>query len=444
MPTPEMHSTTREERAYLFSLSLAGGEDDTNLRLDELRELAVTAGAVVVGENHQSRRAPDMATYIGGGKAEELAKEAKVARADLVIFDDELSPTQQRNLIETLSLPVVDRTQLILDIFAQRARTREGKLQVELAQLNYLLPRISALYTRFERQQGGIGGRGPGETKLESDRRKVRERIGGLGRELEEVRNHRSQQRALRQKLPFPACSLVGYTSAGKSTLLNLLSGADVYADARLFATLDPTTRRVVLPDGWSVLMTDTVGFIRHLPHLLIAAFRATLEEVIEADFLVHVVDVSHPEYVRQMKAVDEVLAELGVHHKPTIIVYNKSDRVSDTYDLRKLVAETPNSCYISAAKREGIIYLLDRFTATIRSLLVPVEAGIPYDRSELVALCYENGKVHDVDYQQDRILVKADVTRDLAGRLEPFVLNADSAFYTALEHPATLSPNGA
>jgi GTPase len=433
MPALEMYATNKEERAIIFSLSLAGGEDDSEIRLNELRELAATAGATVVAEYGQSRRAADTATYIGPGKAEELAREVKALKASLVIFDDELSPTQQRNLQSALETTVIDRTQLILDIFAQHARTREGRLQVELAQLTYLLPRLSAQYTKFERQQGGIGGRGPGETKLESDRRKVRDRINELGREIDEIKEQRKQQRVFRRRMPFPTCALVGYTSAGKSTLLNLLSGADVLADARLFSTLDPTTRRVILPEGWSVLMTDTVGFIRHLPHLLIASFRATLEEVVEADFLIHVVDVSHPEFARQMIAVGEVLQEIGVHERPVVTVYNKSDLVKDKVAVAELVMRTPNSCAISAGAKQGISFLMDRFTATIRSLLVPIVAEIPYDRSELVALCYENGKVHDVAYEPNGIKVEADVTKDLAGRLELYVTNADNSFYSAL-----------
>ncbi len=416
------YQTHKEERAVIVSLSIAGGEDDLEMRLAELRELAQTAGAEVASEFAQSRRAPDMATYIGPGKAEELKAEVAAADADLVIFDDELSPTQQRNLTELLERRVLDRTQLILDIFAQRARTREGKLQVELAQLNYLLPRLSSLYTKFERQQGGIGGRGPGETKLESDRRRVRERISQLGREIDEIKNQRAQQRTFRHKLPFPTCALVGYTSAGKSTLLNLLSGAEVMADRMLFSTLDPTTRRVVLPGGsWSVLMTDTVGFIRHLPHHLVAAFRATLEEVIQADFLIHIVDAGHPERERQMRAVHEVLQELGAADKPTLTVFNKADTVKDPYILRELIADTPNSCYLSALQREGIPFLMDRMEATLRSLLASVTLELPYDRSDLVALCYEMGKVHSVDYGPEKIVVRADVAKDLAGRLARF-----------------------
>ncbi len=414
-----MHETHKEERAVIVSLSLAGGEDDLEMRLAELRELAMTAGAVVVGQFSQSRRAPDRATYIGPGKVDDLRAEISATQADLVIFDDELSPTQQRNLGEALKLTVLDRTQLILDIFAQRARTREGKLQVELAQLNYLLPRLSSLYTKFERQQGGIGGRGPGETKLESDRRRVKERIALLGEEIEEVKEQRTQQRSLRHKLPFPTCALVGYTSAGKSTLLNLLSGAEVLADRMLFSTLDPTTRRVVLPEGgWSVLMTDTVGFIRNLPHHLVASFRATLEEVHQADFLIHVVDAGHPERDRQMRAVHEVLRELDADDKPTVTAFNKADTVRDPYALRALIAEHPNSCYLSATRREGIPALMDCMALTLRSLLASVTLELPYDRSDVVALCYEMGRVHSVDYGPDRITVQADIAKDLAGRL--------------------------
>jgi len=413
------YDTSSEERAIVVSLSLAGGEDDMQMRLSELRELALTAGARVAGEFSQSRRAPDMATYIGPGKVEDLKGEIAASDADLVIFDDELSPTQQRNLTAALERRVLDRTQLILDIFAQRARTREGKLQVELAQLNYLLPRLSSLYTKFERQQGGIGGRGPGETKLESDRRRVRERISSLGREIDEIKEQRAQQRQVRHKLPFPTCALVGYTSAGKSTLINLLSGAEVLADRMLFSTLDPTTRRVVLPHGgWSVLMTDTVGFIRNLPHHLVASFRATLEEVVQADFLIHVVDTSHPERDRQMRAVMEVLAELGAADKPIITAFNKADTVKDPLVLNELVASTPDSCYLSALRRDGIPFLMDRIEDTLRSLLATVTLILPYDRSDIVAQCYEMGKVHSVDYGADTITVHADIAKDLAGRL--------------------------
>jgi GTP-binding protein HflX len=405
------------ERAVLVCI-----ENDPLLEpyaVEELASLAATAGAEVVADIHQHRRDPDPASYIGRGKAEELAAAVADTTADLVIVDTELSPTQQRNLQEAVKCRVIDRTQLILDIFAQRAHTREGKLQVELAQLTYLLPRLMNLYTKFERQQGGIGVRGgAGETKLETDRRKVRDRISALEEELGEVSIQRRRQRSQRNRLPFPTAALVGYTSAGKSTLMRTLSGADVYADPKLFATLDPTTRRVVLPDGWAILLTDTVGFIRNLPHDLVAAFRATLEEVNEADFLLHVVDASHPHQQLQQQAVLEVLEELNAGGKPMVTIYNKADRVKSSAELTRLVLETPNACAISAAKAQGIPDLIQRIVATVQDLLVYVELEIPYNHSELVAQCYESGRVTLADYRTDHIRVQAHVTRDLAGRL--------------------------
>ena len=421
-----MHATEKAERAVLVALETENSPDTIEARLDELGELAATAGAQVIRAIGQRRKQPDPAYLIGHGKADELFAEVKELEASLVIFDDDLSPTQQRNLGETLQARVIDRTQLILDIFAQRARTREGKLQVELAQLTYLLPRLGSLYTKFERQQGGIGVRGgAGETKLESDRRKVRERIGDLERELDEVRKQRAQQRASRRNLPFPSGALVGYTSAGKSTLLNTLSGSEVLADRMLFSTLDPTTRRVVLPDGRGILLTDTVGFIRSLPPDLVAAFRATLEEVTAADFLIHVVDASAPEADRQRDAVNETLAELDAGDKPTITVFNKADRVEDQYALRALVASLPNAVYISASRAEGIPYLMDRIVATIQTLVADMTLAIPYSRSDLVALGYEYGRVLAVDYRADAIHVRAEVARSLAGRMSEFAVTA-------------------
>jgi len=419
-----MHDTAKTENAVLVALETDDhdGADSLEARLDELKELAATAGVHVVEQIGQRRKQPDPAYLIGHGKADELLAEVKEKDAALVIFDDDLSPTQQRNLGEALQARIIDRTQLILDIFAQRARTREGKLQVELAQLTYLLPRLSAQYTKFERQQGGIGVRGgSGETKLEQDRRKVRERITELERELDEVRKTRRQQRNSRRKLPFPTAALVGYTSAGKSTLLNLLSGSQVLADRMLFSTLDPTTRRVVLPDGRAVLLTDTVGFIRNLPPDLIAAFRATLEETTEADFLIHVVDASSPEADRHRDTVLETLAALEAADKPIITVFNKADLVSDAYHLRELVAGIPNSVYLSAARAEGVPYLMDQILETIKTLVNEMELLIPYSRSEMVALCYEYGRVISVDYRPDAIYVHAELAKSLAGRLSEF-----------------------
>ncbi|MBC8104207.1 MAG: GTPase HflX [Cytophagales bacterium] len=419
-----MHTTEKKESAILVALETDEnhGADTLEARLEELAELTATAGVAVLDKIGQKRRQVDPAYLIGHGKADELFAQVREADAGLVIFDNDLSPTQQRNLGETLKTRIIDRTQLILDIFAQRARTREGKLQVELAQLTYLLPRLGSLYTKFERQQGGIGVRGgSGETKLETDRRKVREHITDLERELEEVRKQRRQQRASRRNLPFPSAALVGYTSAGKSTLLNTLSGSEVLADRMLFSTLDPTTRRVVLPDGRAILLTDTVGFIRSLPSDLVAAFRATLEELVEADFLLHVVDASSPEADRHRDTVLETLEFLGASDKPVSTVFNKADLVEDQYALRAQVASTPNAVYIAATKREGMAALMDRIVATIQSLVETMALAIPYSRSELVAQCYEYGRVITVDYRPDAIHVHAEIARSLAGRLEEF-----------------------
>jgi GTP-binding protein HflX len=354
-----MHIVERRERAVLAAIEPP--HVDITGDMEELQELVTTAGAEVGDALVQRRALPDAGSFLGKGKLEELQALVLEESADLVVVDADITGTQQRNLQDAVGVRVIDRTQLILDIFAQRARTKEGKLQVELAQLTYLLPRITSVYTQFERQAGGIGLRGPGETKLESDRRRIRRRIADLQEELEQVRKHRLVQRSARDKLRLPTLALVGYTSAGKSTLLNVLSGSQVYVDPKLFATLDPTTRRIRLPDGRPALLTDTVGFIRNLPHHLVAAFRATLEETEEATLLLHVVDASHPRMEEQMAAVHTVLQELGVDDKPTITVLNKSDRVRDTFMLREFVANHHDAAYISALTRDGLPHLLDK-----------------------------------------------------------------------------------
>jgi GTP-binding protein HflX len=414
------HEIKERERAILVSV-----EPDALMRpyaREELTALTETAGADVVGEFYQKRDNPDPRFYIGPGKAQELQAGVLDVSANLVIVDSELTPAQSRNLEEAVKCRVIDRTQLILDIFGQRAQTREGKVQVNLAQLTYLLPRLGNLYTKFERQQGGIGVRGgDGETKLETDRRKVRDTIKDLEAQLGDIRFARQQQRAQRKSLPFPTAALVGYTSAGKSTLHNTLSGSGVYADPKLFATLDPTTRRVVLPDGWAILLTDTVGFVRNLPTHLVAAFRATLEETIEADFLIHVVDASHPHMETQQEAVVEVLDQLGAGDKPTITVYNKADLVQDQYMLRSLIADTPNSVYISAKTAEGIPNLIDKVVSTMEALLTEVNLLVPYNKSELVAQCYEYGRVSRADYQEDGIHVHARITGELIGKVQKY-----------------------
>ncbi len=398
-------------------------EAEANAR--EMRLLIDSAGGLLADEMRVRRGRPDPRYLIGKGQAEELFLSVQDSQADLVVLSEDLTPTQQRNLEEITGVRVVDRTQLILDIFAQRARTSEGKLQVELAQLQYLLPRLTGKGTELSRigggSAGGIATRGPGETKLEMDRRRVRRRIATLKRELQEVVQRRSIQKRGRRQLMIPTGALVGYTSAGKSTLLNLLAGSDVEAHPRLFATLDPTTRRVTLAQGESVILSDTVGFLRNLPHHLIAAFRATLEEVTEADFLIHVVDASHEFFEEQRKAVAEVLREIGAHNKPTITVFNKSDAVSNQYELRRLVAETPDSCYMSALTGEGKEHLLRLISQVLGRVRKEVAALIPYSRGDLLALCHKSGRVLQVDYMPNGVLVHVEVTPELKPKLAQF-----------------------
>ncbi|MDH7602539.1 MAG: GTPase HflX [Armatimonadota bacterium] len=398
-------------------------EAEANAR--EMRLLVESAGGLVVDEMRVRRDRPDPRFLIGKGQAEEVFLIVQDSNADLVVMSEDLTPTQQRNLEEVTGVRVVDRTQLILDIFAQRARTSEGKLQVELAQLQYLLPRLTGKGTELSRigggSAGGIATRGPGETKLEMDRRRVRRRIATVKRELEEVVQRRATQKRSRRELMIPTGALVGYTSAGKSTLLNLLAGSDVEAHPRLFATLDPTTRRITLEQGQSVLLTDTVGFLRNLPHHLIAAFRATLEEVTEADFLIHVVDASHEFFERQREAVAEVLRELGADDKPTITVFNKCDLITNQYELRRLVAQTPDSCYISALTGEGKEHLLKLIGQVLGRMSRQVNALIPYSRGDILALCHKCGRVLQLEYTPEGIFVRAEVPPELEPKLAEF-----------------------
>src|SRR2546428_6219908 len=338
------------ERALLIGLEKQGvSKWDLRDSLEELAELANSAGTEVVDTITQKLQKPTAPYYIGRGKAELIKDSIQDRQVTSIIFDDELSPAQGRNLENLLARKVLDRTQLILDIFAQRARSREGRLQIELAQLQYLLPRLTRMWHHLSRQTGGIGTRGPGETQLEVDRRRVQERIARLERELEAVRKTRAVQRQGRKRHQWPVASVVGYTNAGKSTLLNLLTGADVVAENRLFATLDPTTRSFVLSNKQRVVLTDTVGFLRKLPHTLIESFKATLEEVGEADLLIHIVDLSHPNFRNQMAAVDAVVRELDAHGKQTLTVFNKIDLVTDRDLVEAQLRQMPASVAISA-----------------------------------------------------------------------------------------------
>src|SRR5438445_7033871 len=375
------------ERALLIGLEKQGvSKWDLRDSLEELAELANSAGAEVVDTITQKLPKPTAPYYIGKGKAEEIKDSFGERVVTSVIFDNELSPAQGRNLEQLFSRKVIDRTQLILDIFAQRARSREGRLQIELAQLQYLLPRLTRMWTHLSRQTGGIGTRGPGETQLEVDRRRVQERIAKIERELAAVRKTRSVQREGRRRNQWPVVAVVGYTNAGKSTLLNLLTGADVVAENKLFATLDPTTRSLTLPNKQRVLLTDTVGFLRKLPHTLIESFKATLEEVSEADLLIHVVDLSHPRVDEQMAAVDSVIKELDAFGKQTLIVFNKIDLLENP-DLASIYCRRfPGSVAISAKMGQGIDQFVDALQSALSAWRLRSHFRIPLSESNLIA----------------------------------------------------------
>jgi GTP-binding protein HflX len=388
--------------------------------LDELGRLAESAGAEVVGRMLQERRAPTPGLYFGKGKVEELKALSHRQAADLMISDDPLSPVQERNLGGTLGLKVIDRTALILDIFAQRARTMEGKLQVELAQLSYLLPRLVGQWKHLERLGGGIGTRGPGETQLESDRRMIRQRIQKIRQELKRVRTHRQLLRDRRKAMGMPVAALVGYTNAGKTTLLNRLTGAQLTAADRLFVTLDPAARLVSGSTHAPFVLTDTVGFIRKLPHQLVAAFKATLEELSEADVLVHVVDASHPGLEEQMSAVEMLLAELELADRATIVALNKVDRVESDAALRGLV-ERFDAVPISARTGWGIGRLLERLDRAFRPRVARATLRIPYSDGPTLALCYERGRVLNRRNEADGITVEVELPPRLLGPLEVY-----------------------
>ena len=404
---------------------------DVKHSLDELEQLARTAGVVVVGRTFQRLEAVNPATYIGSGKVEEIKALREELGFDVVIFDDELSPAQLRNLEEALEIKILDRTALILDIFARHAKTREGALQVELAQYNYRLPRLTHQWTHLSRQTvGGVGLRGPGETQLEIDRREIDRRMAYLRRELEQVRRQRAQQRRRRRRAGIPVVAIVGYTNAGKSTLLNRLSGADVLVADQLFATLDPTTRRVSLPSGKEVLFTDTVGFIQKLPTQLVAAFRATLEEVQEADVLLHVADISDLNLANKMEAVHQVLEELGAGDKPMIAALNKVDLIDPETDLRgssghlamrrdlagELLARYHRVVPISAQQGVGIEELLDAVEFTLAEQMVELDLVLPYHAGDLLDLWHKQGVVESVTYKPAGIRVRGKLPKWVMG----------------------------
>ena len=424
-----------QEKAILvgFDRKSRGASRSPEESLRELRELTATAGATVVNVLVQHRDSPVAATLIGPGKVEELRDQARLTDAGVVIFDHELTPTQQRNLEKLLELKVIDRTQLILDIFAGRARTREGRLQVELAQLSYLLPRLTGKGVSLSRLGGGIGTRGPGETKLETDRRRISKRIKKIEVDLEQVRSGRGLHRTRRQAVPLPTLAMVGYTNAGKSTLFNRLTSSHVTADARMFATLDPTVRGVALPSRRRALLSDTVGFIGNLPTTLVKAFRATLEEVAEATLILHVVDIASDEAAAHTAHVSKVLTEIGADQTPQLLVLNKADMLAaedrDAELLRgRLLSDAggklePRAILVSGETGYGIPALLEALDSVIPfDPIVSETFRIPNDEQSVTALLHEYGRVREIRYEDAFCVVTADVSESLRRRLILYV----------------------
>jgi GTP-binding protein HflX len=421
MPDRRPSHAPRSERAALVGLiTTSARRIEADRSLDELTGLAGAAGAPVVLRMLQERPRPDPATFIGSGKVASLAAACAEADVDVVIFDNELSPAQLRQLEEKLERKVIDRTQLILDIFARRARTREGKWQVELAQLKYLLPRLAGMGAVLSRLGGGIGTRGPGETKLETDRRRIRMRIQAIQREIDQVRQRRSQLRERRHKQSVPTVALVGYTNAGKTTLFNRLTEAEAAVSDALFVTLDPLVRQVRLADKRALLVSDTVGFIDRLPHALVAAFRATLEEVAEADLALHVIDAASEDRQRHMAAVRRVLGEVGAQDVPVIDVYNKIDRLEPD-ERRRLQASDPAAVLISARTGAGIDELLQAVAARValdtRRITITFDADKEFDRQQIARL-YRVARVISHVATNGRVVIEADVPRRFIERL--------------------------
>lgn len=413
----KMYETAQKpERVILVGVNEGGDEKEVRESLDELGELVKTAGAEPVAVLVQNREKIHPGTYIGKGKIEELRNAISLSQATGIVCDDELSPAQLKNLEQELETKVMDRTLIILDIFAGRAMTREGKIQVELAQLKYRASRLVGLRSSLSRLGGGIGTRGPGEKKLEIDRRLINDRISVLRREVEELKNHRSLAREKRSRNPIPVVAIVGYTNAGKSTLLNTLTDAGILAEDKLFATLDPTTRNYKLPGGQEVLLTDTVGFIRKLPHHLIEAFKSTLEEAKYADYILHVVDASNPQRDKQMHIVYDTLYQLDIREKTIITLFNKQDQVTDEEPIRDFKAD--HTLAISAKEGTGLEELKELFCTLLRDNKILVERTISYQEAGILQQIRKSGELLEEEYRPEGIFIRAYVTPEIYGSL--------------------------
>jgi GTP-binding protein HflX len=427
-------ATQRTERVFLIGVEMKSKTELKNRKgglpieetLNELAQLVDTAGGVEVGRGVQRLETPVASTYIGTGKAGEMAEQCRELKVDTVIFDDDLSPAQERNLERIFQCKILDRTALILDIFALRARTREGKMQVELALLQHLLPRLTRYWGHLSRQKGGIGLRGgEGETQLETDRRKVQERIEKITEELKAVEKQRHTQRQGRKRNLWPLASIVGYTNAGKSTLFNALTGAEVLAEDKLFATLDPTTRRLHLETNQNVLLSDTVGFIRKLPHGLVAAFKATLEEVVQADLLLHVVDVSHPHAEEQTAAANAVLDEMGVSGKPMLMVLNKIDQVDHPGRIEMFLQQYPHSVGVSAKTGEGFGALRAELSKVLKPIRLLVDLAIPHEAAPVIARLHELSQVVERNFDGPQAHFKARIPPHYLYEFERYIIQA-------------------
>jgi len=426
----------RVENALLVGVfKEAVQKQDAESLLVELNSLVRTLGIPVAESLLVRVTEPSPRYFVGSGKAEEIFARSKRIGADVIIFDNELSPAQQRNLESLVGIAVIDRQEVILDIFAQRAQTKEARLQVELARMEYSLPRLTRAWGHLNRQGGELGGKGEGETQLETDRRLVRRRIDRLKEDLELVRSHRATQRKKRVVLPLPSCVIVGYTNAGKSALLNKLTGAHVLVEDKLFATLDTTTRRVELPTGQGLLLTDTVGFVRNLPHRLVEAFKATLEEAVLADFLVHVLDASHPQVYEFCATTIKVLEELGADSKKMITVLNKIDCIADESTLHALRLHFPDSVFVSALTGEGLDELLHRMAEMLSDRVAKVEVALPLDRTDLLSLLHRASRVLSVDYEQGHVNVVATVSPRVYARMEPYLVRLEGPLPVHMEN---------